>query len=107
MPSREQVVASLYEECPSHFLDRVVRVEYNARRDARAIVLKNERGVYTALLERITFFDEEEWRFIGKDPDAKGGMWTPVDDGTSSLYDTEERAYSELIITPAYQFYFS
>ena len=97
----------MYEKSPSGFTDdEIVKVIYSADREKRLILFKSNALSYHYRMERLKAFDDEEWAFVSRDPDALPAIWEAFGYAGLSLFGTEQEAWRELSVTPEYKTYF-
>lgn len=107
IPPWSNIVNIMYDKNLESFVDEVVQVIYNPDRTKRFVILKSEQGYYKYAYEEIHAFDEEEWMYISKQPDALPAMWIqPGNDKGTSFYSSEEDAMKEIEASHEYKTYF-
>ncbi len=97
----------MYDKGLSTFCDEIAEVIYNRDRTKRFVVLKSINGYYKYAYEELYAFDEEEWMYIGRQPDALPAMWMePNSWQGTSLYFNYDETLKEIRVTPEYKTYF-
>ena len=98
----------MYEQAPSVSSDaETVKVIYSADREKRFIITRDRQcGFYQFRMEQLRAWDDEEWLFISRDPDALPAMWTPFGNFGESFFGTEQEVWNELVNLPEYKLYF-
>ena len=97
----------MYDKGLSTFCDEIAEVIYNRDRTKRFVVLKSINGYYKYAYEELYAFDEEEWMYIGTQPDALPAMWmAPNSWQGTSLYFNYDDTLKEIRVTPEYRTYF-
>ena len=108
LPPRSEIVKMMHERSPSVPTDtEIVKVIYSADQEKRVIITRNRKhGFYQFRMERLCAWDDEEWLFISRSPDALPAMWTDFGNTGISFFGTEQEAWNELVNTPDYKKYF-
>lgn len=104
MPSWSEIVEDM-QDASLDYREEVVRVVCSDDREKRFVLLKRKDGLYQYSFERLTAYDEDEWQWVAKDPDALPGYWAPLN-GAVSLFGTEQEAWQDLISSPEYITFF-
>ena len=103
-PSWQEIVELMHDKSLSSYLDEIVKVIYSANNEKRAIFFKSEHGFYYYSIEQLIEFDDEEWAYIAREPDALPAMWTPpMQTSARSMFGTEQEAWNDFIISPEYK----
>lgn len=103
IPTWDEVVESMYGKALA-YADEVVDVIYSADKSRRYVVLKSDVGYFTYISEHVCALDEDELNYFPDDSEL--GYWLPENDGAKHIFDTYERAKSELQREPEYIRYF-
>ena len=108
MPAWETIVEMMHDQQLDSFPAEVVNVIYSKDNAKRYIILKNENGVFTYLLEEIYQHDEYEWRLIVSHDYILPAMWVPSGKtARKSLFATEKELIKEIKTEPVYRQYFA
>ena len=103
-PSCQEIVELMHDKSLSSYLDEIVKVIYSANNEKRAIFFKSEHGFYYYSIEQLIEFDDEEWAYIAREPDALPAMWTPpMQTSSRFMFGTEQEAWKDFIISPEYK----
>ena len=103
-PSWQEIVELMYDKSLSGFSDEIIKVIYNNNKEKRVIFFKGEKGFYYYSIEHLVEFDDEEWAYIAREPDALPAMWTaPMQTSARSMFGTEQEAWNDFIISPEYK----
>ena len=103
-PSWQETVELMYDKSLSCFSDEIVKVIYSNNKEKRVIFFKSENGFYYYSIEQLVEFDDEEWAYFAKEPDALPAMWvTPIQTSARSIFGTEQEAWNDFIISPEYK----
>ena len=107
-PSWQEIVELMHDKSPSSYSDEIVKVIYSANNEKRVIFFKSEHGFYYYSIEHLVEFDDEEWAYFAREPDALPAMWmTPSQTSDHSIYGTEQEAWNDFIISPEYKYEFN
>ena len=107
MPPWENIVELMYDRALDFGSAEVVTVIYSADRSMRYVILKNEKNLFYWQLEKISPYDEEEWKYISSDEGTLPAMWTQVGRlGRQSFFKHIEDLLKELKTEPEYLQYF-
>ena len=98
LPTDKEAAAYLRDKQLS-FSDGVTEVRSSEDGMARVVILESEHGFFTACLQEIFFFDEDELNYV---PDKYPAWWHTVAD-SSGLYGTKEIALREIMAHPKYK----
>ena len=101
---RKSNIDLLHDQHLDAFSDEVVEVLYSKDRSMRYVILKNEQGYFTYLLEAICHL--EDGKYFGGQDKHLPAMWEPFGRESSSLFDSLETLYRELKSEPEYRLYF-
>ena len=94
----------MHDKSLSSYLDEIVKVVYSANNEKRAVFFKSHHGFYYYTIEHLVEFDDEEWAYIAREPDALPAMWTsPTQTSARSMFGTEQEAWNDFIISPEYK----
>ena len=104
MPEWGKIVEIMNEKRPDYFKDEVIEVICSKDRTMRCVILKDEKGFLTYVLEKIFVFDEEEWEYVSRSDGALPAMWNTVIGG--GLFDSMTELLRELKAEPEYKLYF-
>ena len=103
-PSWQEIVELMHDKSLSSYSDEIVKVIYSADNEKRAVFFKSEHGFYYYSIEQLIEFDDEEWAYIAREPDALPAMWTaPMQTSARSMFGTEQEAWNDFIISPEYK----
>lgn len=106
-PSWAEIVEIMQDQSPSCFPDaEIVKVIYSDDREKRFVLDKSKDGVFQYRMEQIEAFDDEEWGYISRDPNALPGMWAAFGYSGESFFGTEQEAWNEFVYSPEYKLYF-
>lgn len=107
-PAWPEIVALMYDKSLSSFVDDVIKVGYSADKEKRFVILKSRQGYYQYCMEQIAEYDDEEWFFVSRDPDALPAMWIGLGNRTGrSIFGTEQEAWNDFTASPEYRSYFA
>ena len=107
IPSWETVVEMMYDKHLDAFSDEVVKVIYSKDRSMRYVILKDEKDLFTYLLEAIYQYDEDEWKYICSHDNALPAMWDPfIGIVGNSIFENMDELLKELKAEPEYKRYF-
>ena len=107
IPMREEIVSMMFDKGLDSFCDMVVKVIYSHDNTKRFVILKSANGYFKYAYEEIYTFNEEEWMYIGRQPDALPAMWMePNSWQGTSLYFNYDETLKEIRVTPEYKTYF-
>ena len=107
VPARTDIVEMMYDKGLDSFAKEPVNVIYSADKTMRYVVLKDENGLFTYLLEALYFFDSDEWQYIRAQKDAAPAMWEPFRGAVGkSLFENEKELLQEMKREPEYKRYF-
>ena len=107
MPPWGTIVELMYDKALDFGSAKVVTVIYSSDRSMRYVILKNEKDLFYWQLEKISPYDEEEWKYIFSDEGALPAMWAQVSGiGRRSFFKYTEDLLKELKTEPEYQQYF-
>ena len=107
-PAWPEIVDLMYDKSLSSFGDDVIQVGYSADKEKRFIILKSESGFYEYSVEQLVEFDDEEWLYVSRDPDALPGMWVGLGNTSGrSIFGTAQEAWNDLLSSPEYKSYFA
>lgn len=108
IPQWEEIVSMMFDKGLDSFCDEIAEVIYNREQTKRFVILKSANGYYKYAYEELYAFDEEEWMYIGRQPDALPAMWMEPNcwQGTSFYFNYDD-TLKEIRVTPEYQTYFS
>ena len=108
LPSWPETVETMYKQAPSVSSDlALIKVVYSADREKRYIITRNSKyGFYQFQMEQLCAWDDEEWLYISRDPNALPAMWHSFGYSGGSFFGTEQEAWNELVSTPEYKEYF-
>ena len=108
IPQWEEIVSMMFDKGLDFFRDEIAEVIYNTDRTKRFVILKSSNGYYKYAYEEIYAFDEEEWMYVGRQPDALPAIWMePISWQGTSLYFKFDDALKEIRVSPEYKAYFS
>ena len=98
----------MYDKSLSGFSDEIIKVIYSNNKEKRVILFKSENGFYYYSIEHLVEFDDEEWAYIAKEPDALPAMWmTAIHTSARSMFGTEHEAWNDFTISPEYKYDFN
>lgn len=107
IPSWEKIVEMMYDKGLDSFTDEVVKVVYSKDCSLRYVVTKNEKGLFTYLLEAIYKFDEDEWKYIYSNDNTLPAMWEPLKCiSGKSFFENIEELLKEMKEEPKYKQHF-
>ena len=102
-PSWQETVELMHDKSLTSY-DEIVNVIYSANNEKRAVFFKSEHGFYYYSIEHLVEFDDEEWAFIAREPDALPAMWTaPMQTSALSVFGTQQEAWKDFLISPEYK----
>lgn len=105
LPTVEEAARHLYGK-QTEFADEVVDVLYSSDGIRRFVILKSKKGLYSAALETVRMYDEEEWQYFCNDG-RYPAWWECIDCGAAgSIFDSYERTLAEVKATAEYKTYF-
>ncbi len=107
MPAWEDIVTAMYNKGLDGWSDEIVHVMYNSDNTKRFVILKSERGYYKYVYEILYQFDEEEWMYIGSQPEALPAMWEPTGSSSLSLFSDIDEIIKAVKALPEYRLHFS
>ena len=106
-PSWDTVVEVMQNKQLNRGDDEVINVLSSKDRTMRYVILKDKQGILTYQLEALYQFDEDEWQYIGYDPDRLPGMWeSHISQRGGSLFSREEDLMNQLTCEFEYKEYF-
>ena len=107
-PSWQKIVELMHDKSLSSCSDEIVKVIYSSNDEKRVIFFKSEHGFYYYSIEHLVEFDDEEWAYFAREPDALPAMWiTQSQSSDHSIYGTEQEAWNDFIISPEYKYDFN
>ena len=98
LPTDEEAAAYLRDK-QLNFCGAVAEVEYSEDGQSRVVIVESEHGFFTAVIQAIFYFDEDELNYF---PDKYPAWWQTVAEG-SGLYETKEIALREIKSYPEYK----
>lgn len=101
LPTDEEAAAYLRDK-QLNFCGAVAEVLYSEDGQSRVVLVESEHGFFTAYVQRIFFFDDDELEYF---PDKYPAWWHTIAEG-SGLYETKEIALREIKSYPEYKTYF-
>jgi len=107
-PAWPEIVDLMYDKSLSGFGDDVIRVGYSTDKEKRFVLLRSKSGFYQYNIEQLAEYDDEEWLYVSRDPDALPGMWIGLGNTSGrSIFGTEQEAWNDLITSPEFKSYFA
>ena len=105
MPSWNDIVEMLYQKGLENFCDEVVKVFYSRDKAQRYVILKNSKGFFTYILEKIYQYDEDDWKY-SFNYNSCPGYWITVENKNKSIFSSLDDALNELEKEPEYRGFF-
>lgn len=97
----------MYDKDLDTFLKEAVKVIYSKERSMRYIVLRDENGLLTYLLEAICQYDGDEWKYIYAHDEVLPAKWVPFKSIIGkSFFENIDGLLIELKSEPEYKIYF-
>lgn len=106
MPEISEIVERMYNQSLEYLDYTVEEVIYSSDKAMRYVILRNKSGTYTFRFEKISLYDEEEWKYFINENELPA-MWLPVNSEMISFFDSKEDALAAIKCEPEYTAYFN
>lgn len=95
----------MYEE--PVFICGSVNFIYSKDKTMRYVIFRNDKGIFSYILEEIYVFDEDEWKYICIRDNALPATWQPFTGRNgNSFFENYDDLLKELKAEPEYKLYF-